>query len=184
MRGLPSCGKSWRARELAGKLGAICETDEFFHTQIGETVEQYSYDAERLAEARDWNFDRFTKAVDANVTPVIVDRGNGLNLETQRYAQYAVDHGYTVLLAEPDSPWWQEIRVLLKYKDHTMPVLEDWSVKLAKKNRFTHRTPAKTILRWMKNWRLDVTVEKILQFQDSRTGTPEQGQVRQEQAKS
>jgi hypothetical protein len=169
MRGLPSCGKSHRARELAGATGVVCETDEFFHTQVGNTIERYSYDADRQTEARDWNFGRFTDAVDAGVSSVVVDRGNGLNLETQRYARYATSRGYTVLFAEADSPWWQEIRVLLKYKQHTMPVLEEWAEKLATKNRSTHRTPAKTILRWMKNWRVDVTVEKIMEFEESRT---------------
>lgn len=166
MRGLPSCGKSRRALALAGAMGIVCETDEFFHTQVGETTVDYSYASERLQEARDWNFDRFTAAVDANVSPVVVDRGNGLNLETQRYARHAMARGYTVVIAEPDSPWWQEIRVLLKYKEHTMPVLEEWAEQLAQKNRSTHRTPAKTIRRWMKNWRSDVTVDAILNYRE------------------
>jgi hypothetical protein len=168
MRGLPSCGKSRRARELAGAMGLVCETDEFFHTQVGETSINYNYDSDRQQEARDWNFDRFIAAVDANVSPVVVDRGNGLNLETQRYARHAVAQGYAVLIAEPDSPWWQEIRVLLKYKQHTMTVLEDWADELARGNRFTHRTPAKTIHRWMKNWRSDVTVEAILNYKEQK----------------
>jgi hypothetical protein len=168
MRGLPSCGKSRRASELAGAFGVVCETDEFFHTQVGESKEAYSYDANRMAEARDWNFSRFMASVEANVSPIVVDRGNGLNIETQRYARYAVARGYTVLLAEPDSPWWQEIRVLLKYKEYTMPVLEEWAEKLAKQNRSTHRTPAKTIRRWMKNWNPSVTVDAILNYQEKK----------------
>jgi hypothetical protein len=166
MRGLPSCGKSRRAQELAGAVGLVCETDEFFHTQVGDTTMAYSYDADRQQEARDWNYLRFTAAVDVNVSPIVVDRGNGLNPETQRYAQYAVDRGYNVVIAEPDSPWWQEIRVLLKYKEHTMPVLEQWADELATKNRSTHRTPEKTIRRWMRNWRWDVTVKSILQYRE------------------
>ncbi len=169
MRGLPSCGKSRRAREIAGTMGRVCETDQFFHTQVGESVQEYSYDADRLTEARQWNFENFADAVDASVSSVVVDRGNGLNLETKRYVRYAVARGYAVLIAEPDSPWWQEIRVLLKYKEHTMPVLEEWAEKLARMNRVTHRTPASTICRWMKNWRDDVTVEKILRYQESGT---------------
>ena len=106
MRGLPSCGKSRRARELVGAMGLVCETDEFFHTQVGAQADKYDYDADRQQEARDWNYRRFTEAVDAGVCRIAVDRGNGLNLETQRYARYAVDRAYTVLLAEPDSPWW------------------------------------------------------------------------------
>ncbi|TWT71449.1 AAA family ATPase [Crateriforma conspicua] len=166
MRGLPSCGKSRRARELAGACGVVCETDQFFHTQVGENPSKYDYDAERLDEARQWNFRQFTEAVDARVSSIVVNRGNGLNKDTQQYAQYAVARGYTVLLAEPDSPWWQEIRVLLKYKDVTGPILDDWAEKLAKKNRSTHRTPAKTIRRWMANWNSEITVDDILKFQN------------------
>ena len=167
MRGLPSCGKSRRARELAGAMGIMCETDNFFYTQVGQQRENYDYDADRLEEARDWNFGRFDDAIKAEISPIVVDRGNGLNLETQRYARRAVGHGYTVLLAEPDSPWWLEIRVLLKYKKHTMPVLEEWSRTLAKENRSTHRTPAKTILRWMEKWNSELTVEKILTYKEN-----------------
>lgn len=164
MRGLPSCGKSRRARELAGATGVVCETDRFFHTHVGDRVEKYDYDADRQQEARDWNYRRFTESVDAEITPIVVDRGNGLNLETQRYACYAATRGYSVLLAEPDSPWWQEIKVLLKHKTHTMPVLVQWADELAKKNRESHRTPASTILRWMKNWKSDLTVDAILKY--------------------
>ncbi len=164
MRGLPSCGKSRRAHELAGATGIVCETDEFFHTHVGDTREDYNYVSERQQEARDWNYERFIEAVDAGVSTIVVDRGNGLNLETQRYARYAHDRGYTILIAEPDSPWWLEIRVLLKYKEHTMPVLMKLADELAMKNRSTHRTPAKTIRRWMKNWKPDLTVEAILDY--------------------
>ncbi len=164
MRGLPSCGKSRRAKELAGAMGVVCETDEFFHTQVGDCQKTYSYSADRQQEARDWNFARFTTSVDEGIATIVVDRGNGLNLETQRYARYAVDRGYTVLIAEPDSPWWQEIRVLLKYKDHTMPILNVWAETLANQNRSTHRTPSETIRRWIKNWNPNVTVEAILNY--------------------
>lgn len=164
MRGLPSCGKSHRARELAGAIGLVCETDEFFYTAVGEDASKFDYDAKRLEEARQWNFDRFTNAVQNQVSPIVVDRGNGLNLETQRYARTAVSHGYSVLLAEPDSPWWQEIRVLLRYKEHTMPVLRDWATKLAKRNRATHRTPETTILHWMEKWNANLTIDKILAY--------------------
>ncbi len=167
MRGLPSCGKSHRARALAGATGVICETDEFFFTQVGERSDRYDYDGDRQQEARDWNFHRFTEAVHVGATPIVVDRGNGLNLETQRYARYAAERGYAVLLAEPDSPWWQEIRVLLKYKQYTQPVLDEWADRLAKQNGSTHRTPARTIRRWMANWNPNITVQAILEYKES-----------------
>jgi hypothetical protein len=38
MRGLPSCGKSHRSKQLAGAQGVICETDQFFYTQVGQNA--------------------------------------------------------------------------------------------------------------------------------------------------
>ena len=65
-------------------------------------------------------------------------------------------------LQEPDSEWWQEIRVLLKYRDLTGPALDEWAERLAQMNRSTHRTPARTIRRWMSKWKYDLTIEDIL----------------------
>jgi hypothetical protein len=98
----------------------------------------------------------------------VVDRGNGLNLETKRYASAAVQHGYHVELAEPESEWWQEIRVLLKYKEVTSEILDDWAEQLARRNRQAHRTPVATIRRWMKKWRHDITVDAILNYRGAK----------------
>jgi len=164
MRGLPSCGKSFTARKLAGQGGAVFETDEYFYMRVGDNPTRFDYDADLWPQARQWNFDRFTQAVDDGRYPIVGDRGNGLNLETQRYALYAAERGYDVELAEPASEWWQEIRVLLKYKDITEQILDEWADRLAKKNRETHRTPASTIRRWMGKWRHDLTVDDILKY--------------------
>ncbi len=168
MRGLPSCGKSHRSKQLAGTDGVICETDEFFFTQVGQDVKKFDYSSRRLQEARDWNYDRFVSAIDRLCSPIVVDRGNGLNLETQRYARYAIENGYSVSLAEPNSSWWQELRVLLKYKKHTGPVLDEWAKNLAKMNRSTHRTPSKTIRRWMQNWVTSISIESIMSYSEPR----------------
>lgn len=168
MRGLPSTGKSHTARRLAGTTGVVCETDAFFRTQVGTDPRAYDYDAERLPEARDWNFQRFCEAVDQGRTPVIVDRGNGLSAETRRYARYALDHGYRVELAEPDSDWWAEIRVLLKYRQYTAPVLKAWAAKLAEASRRTHRVSARKIWRRMQSWRHDLRLEHILELEDAK----------------
>ncbi len=164
MRGLPSCGKSHTSRRLAGNNGVICATDQYFYTEVGDDASSYDYDADLLARARQWNLERFQGAVDVGRFPIVVDRGNGLNQESQTYARYAFDRGYQVELCEPDSPWWQEIRVLLKYKDATREILDQWADRLAEKNRATHRTPAATIRRWMEKWRHDITIQDILDF--------------------
>ena len=93
----------------------------------------------------------------------MVDRGNGLNPETQQYIVLAQQQGYEVELREPDSPWWQELRVLLKYKRYVSAELFDrWAEALAQQSRQTHRVPVETIRRWMKAWRAELTVDDIL----------------------
>ncbi len=163
MRGLPGCGKSYTARRLAGETGVVLETDSYFYTEVGEDPEKYDWDDDLLPEARRWNLARFQDALSAGVSPVVVDRGNGLNPETQEYAVLGVEHGYRVELAEPESPWWAELKVLLKYKRHVDDeVFDDWAKKLADSTRDHHRVPAKRIRHWMSSWRHDLTVDKIL----------------------
>ena len=80
----------------------------------------------------------------------------------------AAENGYAVELAEPDSSWWQELRVLLKYKEFVADRLFDaWAQRLADSTRDTHRVPASTIRHWMRNWRHDLTVEQILKCEDA-----------------
>lgn len=163
MRGLPSCGKSYAARQLVGDAGVICETDEYFYTQIGDDPTRYDYDADRLEDARRWNFQRFAQAILERRSPIVVDRGNGRNVESREFVTFARDNGYQVELKEPDSPWWQELRVLLKYRRYLQPeVLDRWAELLAEKSRETHRVPQATIKDWMDKWRADLTVEDIL----------------------
>ena len=164
MRGLPACGKSHTAKQLAGDIGIVLETDRYFYTQVGDSATQYDFSDELLPEARNWIFKRFEQAVTESISPIVIDRGNGLNVETQVFARYAVEHDYQVELKEPDSEWWQEIRVLLKYKHVTKEILYDWAGRLADASRSTHRVPVSTIRRWMDKWKYDLTVEDILSF--------------------
>jgi hypothetical protein len=151
------------ARRLAGPEGVVLETDEYFYKQVGNDPERYDYSKQLLPTARDWNFHRFGQALAEGISPIVVDRGNGLNPETRRYVLLAQEQGYHVEFREPDSPWWQELRVLLKYKEHVAPELLDfWAESLAERSRKTHRVPVATIRRWMQSWRSDLTVEDVL----------------------
>lgn len=145
----------------------VLETDEYFYTQVGDDPTKYGYRADLMPKARHGNLARFREAVSRRITPIVIDRGNGLNEETQAYARYAVEHEYHVELKEPESPWWQEIRVLLKYKDVTREILDRWAEQLAERSKSTHRVPAATIRSWMEHWKHDLTVEEILNY---RTG--------------
>ena len=163
MRGLPSCGKSWTARQLAGSDGVVLETDRYFHTEVGDDPTQYDFNDELLPTARDWIFAQFVESIRAERSPIVLDRGNGRNEETRRFAAYAVANDYVVQLREPDSPWWQELSVLLKYRQFLDPqVLDTWAQRLSTKSRSTHRVPTVTIRRWMNSWKSDLSVDDIL----------------------
>lgn len=164
MRGVPATGKSHTAKKIAGDHGVICETDEFFYTQVGEDPNRFDYDEALMPKARAWNFARFEKALASGITPVVVDRDNGLSLETQKYTRCAIKHGYRVCFCEPESEWWQEIRVLLKYKNLTGPVLDQWAEELALYSHPIHRVPAKTIRHRMETWTHGLTIEDILNY--------------------
>jgi len=167
MRGLPSTGKSFSARRLAGSTGVVLETDEYFLTQVGEDPTRYDYQKSMMPVARKWNFERFMKAVDEGVSPIVVDRGNALSGESHHYAVYAHQRGYRLELREPESPWWQEIRVLLKYKKYTKPVLDQWAEELARRSKPIHQVSASTIRKRIEKWKWDVTIEDILHYEPS-----------------
>ena len=93
MRGLPSCGKSHTARCLAGGQGVVLETDQYFVRRQADGTESFEYSNASLPEARRWNFERFQQAIADGITPIVVDRGNGLNVATQDYVRYARGHG-------------------------------------------------------------------------------------------
>ncbi len=144
-----------------GSSGGAAST---FYTEVGEDPARYDYSKDLLPDARRWNFERFKRAIQKEISPIVVDRGNGLNVETQQYARYAVDHGYGVGLKEPDSEWWQEICVLLKYKEVSKEILYQWADRLAELTRSNHRVPASTIRHWMDKWRHDLTIEEVLDY--------------------
>ena len=171
MRGLPACGKSHTARRLAGEQGIVLETDQYFYTQVGDDPTKYDYSEALLPAAREWNLDRFRHAIAREISPIVIDRGNGLNPETREYALAAVEHGYQVTLAEPDSPWWQELRVLLKYKQFVADALFDtWAQKLAASTKDTHRVSASVIRNWIRHWRHYLTVEQIFAVEERSEG--------------
>ena len=162
MRGLPSCGKSTRAKELVQASGIVLETDAYFE-HIGEDgVTLYDYDSKQLGEARSWLMTRFQEALEKGISPIVIDRGNGVNRESRAFAQKAQEFGYAVQISEPNSPWWAEIRTLLRYRPLTDSLLEAWAEELAELSRETHSVSAETIRHWMECWQDDVSVDDIL----------------------
>ena len=163
MRGLPGCGKSNRARRLAGDAGVVVEADRYFYTEVGSDPQEYSYREELLPACQEWSFEQFTRVIEQGISPVVVDRGNALHPETRRYAVHAVEHGYAVEIAEPDSLWWQEIRVLLKYKKYVDDEIFDrWAQELSRTTRNTQQVDPAIIRMRVDHWRDNLQVQDIL----------------------
>ena len=163
MRGLPSCGKSTRAKELVAQGGIVLETDSYFRSFTESGATQYAFDSKKLSDARKWVMERFIEALTEGISPIVIDRGNGVNSESRAFARKAKELDYHVEICEPTSEWWLEIRTLLRYRPYTNGILDAWAGELAEKSKQTHCVSSQTIRRWMECWQDDVTVADILQ---------------------
>lgn len=165
MRGLPWCGKSTRAKELAGENGQIFSTDEFWYVvNKPDQPDEYSFNPRFLAQAHKWNQLRAQRRIDMGDSLLIIDNTNTTAKEfCCDYARYAHWQDYKIRIEEPTSPWWLEIRELLRNKRANKKALKDWAVKLAEGSQETHNVPAFAIEKMMFRWECDLSPEAVIQ---------------------
>ena len=165
MRGLPYSGKSYRAKELAGETGQIFSTDEFWYVvNKPEKPDEYSFNQRFLEQAHKWNQLRAQRRIDMGDPLIVIDNTNTTTKEfCCSYARYAHWQDYQIKIEEPTSPWWLEIRELLKNKRTNKKVLKEWAIKLADGSQATHRVPVFAIERMMWRWECDLVVEDVLE---------------------
>lgn len=162
MIGLPSCGKTTKSRAMVRPGEALFEFDQFFYTEVGTDPEIYDWTRSLMGDAKRWNLERITEALDEGVSRVIVDSDNQAHAYTKLYVEHAVRLGYEVEFCEPDTIWWQEIRTLLRDKEKNAEQLDRWAQKLSHMSRGTHRVGVATFRRRIRHWIPDITVEHIL----------------------
>ncbi len=170
MRGLPSCGKSWTAERIATQgQGVVIEFDSFFEEEVDgeEGVKKFARKRSRLPEARLWNFDRIRSAVDAGTALIVVDDDHRVGASAKAIAAYAMLHGYVVEFAEPESSWWQTIKLLLQDKENNRVELAVWAQKLCFLNRNTHGVALKTFVARIDRWQADLTPLDLLSWGES-----------------
>ena len=92
----------------------------------------------------------------------MLDDDNSLGRTTLTCVSYAVQHGYAVEFHEPSTPWWLAVRELLRDKRGNAQVLRQWADKLACLSRGTHRVAAQSFRRRMAKWRVDLTVQEVV----------------------
>lgn len=176
MRGLPSTGKSTRAKELLELLivpeaapepgKGIFSTDEFFYIKVKpDKPKEYSFDRGYLGAAHKWNLLRVQDAINWSWPLVIIDNTNTTAKEfCCGYAKYGFWQGYKICIEEPTSERWMEIRQLLTDKRANKKALKEWAAKLAEGSRETHGVPAYAIEKMMWRWECDLDPENVVRI--------------------
>lgn len=152
-RGLPWCGKSYRAKEIAGEEGVIFSTDEYFYKEVNSSEpDVYNFKPNHLSYAHKWNFHRATLQINLGHPLVIIDNTNTEPWEFANYVNYAKNQDYHAEIAEPTSERWLEIRELLNRKKEFKSELRDWARQLAEGSKETHCVPQFIIEKMMWRW--------------------------------
>ncbi len=110
MRGLPGSGKTTMARTLSKYVYA---TDDFWMKDG-----KYVFNIERLKEAHRWNVNRVEDVLKESMSPIVVDNTNLESRDIKPYLLLAMEYNYSVILAEPDTPWKHDIAVLAEKNLH------------------------------------------------------------------
>jgi hypothetical protein len=69
------------------------------------TPDGYKFDPKKLGEAHKWNIERAEAAIVAGMSPIIIDNNNLQAWEAKPYVTKALQRGYKVEIAEPQTPW-------------------------------------------------------------------------------
>lgn len=170
LRGLPSCGKSYRANQLVeeaakdGVEAVIFSTDEYWYKILKpELPDEYSFNLSYLADAHKWNKRRTQRAIELGHPYIIVDNTNITSkVFCCDYLKYAHCQEYACSIEEPTSNHWKEIRELLYRKKQNEEQLKSWAAKLAEISLKTHKVPQWSIERMMWKWENNLEVSKIL----------------------
>lgn len=121
MRGCPGSGKSYLARGLVVSYGGdpkdfIFSTDDYF---IRNNV--YRFDPMLLNDAHGWNQRQCLNKAREGRSPIIIDNTNTQLWEMTVYATIAVNHGYSIVILEPETPWFENLNELAKRNKHGVP---------------------------------------------------------------
>lgn len=91
MRGLPGSGKSTKAKKIAGNIGIIYSTDDFFMVN-----NEYIYDPKMIGEYHDRNLKRTIDSMKEGKHLIIIDNTNIRLWEMKKYVLTAQEYGYKV----------------------------------------------------------------------------------------
>lgn len=126
MRGCSGSGKSYKANNILSQCYKNANDDEFIFGSdkyfINKHTGHYKFNRFKLSSAHSWNYENALKAVQREVTPVIIDNTNTQIWEMEKYVKLAVNNGYWIEIIEPTSEWaWDEME-LFKRNQHSVPM--------------------------------------------------------------
>lgn len=155
MRGLPSSGKSFRAREILAEHGegTILSTDDYWYQVVKpELPEEYSFAPHLLSDAHKWNQSRAKQLIDSRHPLVIIDNTNTMKRETMTYVEYGIAADYEISFEEPIWERWTKIRQLFFDKEGNRLQLKQVAADLARESEKTHKVPPAVIESMIWRW--------------------------------
>lgn len=161
MRGIPSCGKTTRAKELANNNDDIIfSADKFW----GENYVE-NFDIKKISQAHNWCRDQLKRSMQKQLSLLIVDNTNIKIRDIMPYIDMAKKYEYRVRIEEPISPWWNEIKIVLKNKEKNKKEISEFVNLLFEKSKSTHCVPRKVIEKMTNQYVLDISLERLI-FRD------------------
>jgi predicted kinase len=162
MRGLPSSGKSYHAKKLAGNTPEIIfSADHFF----GFTPEEYvkNWCIEELGNAHKQCQKNARIIMQRQKPLVIIDNTNTQIREMMPYFNMAVQYNYRLEIHEPTSEWWvKDIAPYLMDKEGNKNHLMKMAKFLYEKNKETHCVPLASIEKMLFRYQPNVTVDDLI----------------------
>ena len=167
MRGVYSCGKSTRAKEIAGSTGKVLAVDAYFETPTENGGIDYKFRRYELDKARRHVYRELKRAMRSGIHPIVIDRDNAPSSYTKKLVEKVIKSGYTPKLAEPQSDLWKNLRSMLENrKNIDAQYFAGFAQKLSNLSQETHRVSSEKILKCMMNWPVHLTIDDFLNFNE------------------
>uniref|UniRef100_A0A2S2NHD6 NEDD4-binding protein 2-like 2 n=2 Tax=Schizaphis graminum TaxID=13262 RepID=A0A2S2NHD6_SCHGA len=124
MRGCQGSGKSYQATNILNLCYTNVKHDDFIFSAdkffFNKSNGKYKYSRDKLNDAHNWVFQKFQKAIELEVTPVIIDNTNCEAWEMENYVKVAVNNGYWIEIVEPSTEWAWDATELTKKNTHSV----------------------------------------------------------------
>lgn len=125
MRGCPGSGKTYQATNILNLCYKNVEANDFIFSAdkyfINKHTGIYNFNRLKLNAAHQWTYNNALKAVQHEVTPVIIDNTNCKCRNMEMYVKLGVINGYWIEIVEPISEWAWDVQKLFEVNAHKVP---------------------------------------------------------------